>query len=165
MEIKKSQKHIIQCDRVEVTGITDKEKVMRGLECCIDPEVKCCECPYYDYGHCDPDDLRRDALDLLKEKDDGRLIFERRIEMERGEIAKAKTAENKEILDGLDLPKPEYGEEVWDYADRVCEIFKDIILPDDYGNLFEWLDAFDIGKYLEQRFGMDCEEVIKFLMC
>jgi hypothetical protein len=49
--------------------MADREKVIRGLECCIDPEVPCRECPYYNYGHCDPDDVRRDALALLKEQE------------------------------------------------------------------------------------------------
>ena len=46
----------------------EREKVIRGLKCCIDPNVSCCECPYYNYGHCDPDDVRRDALALLREQ-------------------------------------------------------------------------------------------------
>ena len=49
--------------------MADREKAIRGLECCIDPNVSCCECPYYNYGHCDPDDVRRDALALLKEQE------------------------------------------------------------------------------------------------
>lgn len=47
----------------------EREKVKKGLECCIDPEVPCRECPYYDYDHCDPDNVRRDALALLKEQE------------------------------------------------------------------------------------------------
>ena len=47
----------------------DKKKVMQGLECCIDPHVPCHDCPYDNHGHCDPDDLRRDALILLREQE------------------------------------------------------------------------------------------------
>ena len=49
--------------------MADRKKVIRGLECCIDPETPCRECPYYNYGHCDPDDVRRDAFSLLKEQE------------------------------------------------------------------------------------------------
>jgi hypothetical protein len=52
-----------------MTDAEKREKVIRGLKCCIDPEVPCRECPYYNYGHCDPDDVRRDALALLKEQE------------------------------------------------------------------------------------------------
>ena len=49
----------------------DREKVMKGLECCIDinAESSCRECPYYNHERCDPDDVLRDALALLKEQE------------------------------------------------------------------------------------------------
>lgn len=55
--------------RIGGISVADREKVIRGLECCIDPEVPCRECPYYNYGHCDPDDVRRNALSLLNEQE------------------------------------------------------------------------------------------------
>ena len=76
-----------------------------------------------------------------------------------------KIEENKEILDRLDLPKPERGEDVWDYADRVEEMFKDVTLPEDYdGNLFNYLDVYELGDYLGDRFNMICEEEIRHKM-
>lgn len=51
--------------------MTDREKVMKGLECCIDvnTEASCRECPYYNHERCDPDDVLRDALTLLKKQE------------------------------------------------------------------------------------------------
>lgn len=60
-----------------------REKVIRGLECCIDPNVSCCECPYYNYGHCDPDDVRRDALSLLKEQEPRVMTLEELLDVGR----------------------------------------------------------------------------------
>ena len=79
-----------------------------------------------------------------------------------------KIEENKKLLDSLDLPKPEIGEDIWDYADRVEVEFKNVIsviLPEDYdGNLFNYLDAYDLGDYLGDRFNMICEEEIRHIM-
>ena len=76
-----------------------------------------------------------------------------------------KIAGNKEILDKLDLPKPEIGEDVWDYADRIEEMFKDVTLPEDYdGCLFNYLDVYELGDYLGDRFNMVCEEEIRHVM-
>jgi len=76
-----------------------------------------------------------------------------------------KIAENKKLLDGLDLPRPTIGENVWNYISRVEEMFKDVTLPEDYqGELFYWLDSPDLGNYLGDRFHMFCEEVICYLM-
>ncbi len=49
--------------------MADREKVIRGLEYCIDPQALCCKCPYYNYGHCDPDKVRKDAIALLREQE------------------------------------------------------------------------------------------------
>lgn len=76
-----------------------------------------------------------------------------------------KIEENKEILDRLDLPKPERGEDVWDYTDRVEEMFKNVTLPEDYdGNLFNYLDSYDLGDYLGDRFNMICEEEVRHIL-
>ena len=76
---------------------------------------------------------------------------------------KKKTEENKKILDGLDLPKPEVEEDLFDYIDRVRAVVGDIELPEDYGgDIVAWLDMNEFGEYLEKRFGMKCdvEEII-----
>ena len=46
----------------------DREKVIKGLECCTNINMKCEEekCPYWKNDDCS-DDLMRDALSLLKE--------------------------------------------------------------------------------------------------
>lgn len=76
-----------------------------------------------------------------------------------------KIEENKKLLDTLDLPKPEIGEDVWDYADRVEVRFKNVTLPEDYdGNLFNYLDTYDLGDYLGDRFNMICEEEIRHIL-
>lgn len=47
----------------------DREKVIRGLECCYSLFV-CPECPYYGTGEeCDRDQLMLDALALLREQE------------------------------------------------------------------------------------------------
>ena len=49
--------------------MTDREKVLRGLECCIDPlKARCPECPYYPCYDEDTtsEKLLADALVLLK---------------------------------------------------------------------------------------------------
>ena len=50
--------------------MTDREKVIKGLECCAAYEYKCNDCPYQDDGGaedgCYSDELKTDALALLK---------------------------------------------------------------------------------------------------
>lgn len=41
------------------------EEIRKGLECCVDLEYKCFECPYNN-GHCD-DSLERDALAYIRQ--------------------------------------------------------------------------------------------------
>ena len=80
---------------------------------------------------------------------------------------KEKYNENKKILDALDLPKPNFGEELRDYLYRIEEQFKDVELPEDYcGDMIAWLDMEGFGEYLAKRFDMKYEEdmVIKYYM-
>lgn len=50
------------------------ERVAKGLECCIAYDYKCNDCPYRDDGRaedgCYSDELKADALALLKEYDE-----------------------------------------------------------------------------------------------
>ena len=50
--------------------MTDRDKVIKGLECCAAYEYKCNDCPYQDDGgaedDCYSDELYADALALLK---------------------------------------------------------------------------------------------------
>lgn len=49
--------------------MTDREKVIKGLECCLEKECKGGGCPYSEEGSkCDY--LLYDALSLLKEKEE-----------------------------------------------------------------------------------------------
>ena len=52
--------------------MTDRGKVIKGLECCKGYEYKCNDCPYYDpdlEGRCDNESLYDDALALVKEQE------------------------------------------------------------------------------------------------
>ena len=48
----------------------DREKVIKGLECCVAYDYKCNDCPYQDDGGaedgCYSDELKADAIALLK---------------------------------------------------------------------------------------------------
>ena len=50
--------------------MTDREKVIKGLECCVAYDYKCNDCPYQDDGGaedgCYSDELKADAIALLK---------------------------------------------------------------------------------------------------
>ena len=69
--------------------------------------------------------------------------------------------ENMDILDELALPRPENGEDVSIYSNRVREMFKDVKLPEEYDDdIFHWLyDDKAIAHYLERRFRMLAQEV------
>ncbi len=59
--------------------MTNIDKVIEGLECCqYSSKAHCDECPYVNDGLCSIDactaDLASDALDMLKEQEDTRLI-------------------------------------------------------------------------------------------
>lgn len=59
----------------------DREKVLKGLECCIDPlKARCPECPYYPCYDEDTtsEKLLADSLALLKEQEPVKVV--RRIE-------------------------------------------------------------------------------------
>ena len=52
----------------------DREKVIKGLECCTAPGRNCdMRCPYYDEDECEAR-LERDALILLKEQETKQVI-------------------------------------------------------------------------------------------
>lgn len=58
--------------------MTDKEKVIKGLEYCANPEARCSmeKCPYFNlHDHCWVK-LERDALELLKEQEPHVLTLE-----------------------------------------------------------------------------------------
>lgn len=59
----------------------DREKVIKGLECCIDPlKARCPECPYYPCydQETTSEQLLADALELLKGQEPVKVV--RRIE-------------------------------------------------------------------------------------
>ena len=50
--------------------MANREKIIKGLECCTNISMKCEEekCPYWKNDDCS-DDLMRDAISLLKEQE------------------------------------------------------------------------------------------------
>lgn len=74
---------------------------------------------------------------------------------------------NYRFLDTLDLPKPEFEEDLRDYVDRVESMFDGVELPYELNYIFEYTDdQEDLGRYLADRFGMNCMEdvTIKYIM-
>lgn len=68
-----------------------------------------------------------------------------------------------EILDSLDLPEPEQGEDLYDYRDRVEEQFKNIELPPEMqGELFNVMGADEFSAYLHKRYGWIINENITY---
>ena len=67
------------------------------------------------------------------------------------------------ILDSLDLPQPEQGEDLYDYRDRIEEQFKNIELPPEMqGELFNVMSANEFGIYLHKRYGWIINESITY---
>lgn len=67
------------------------------------------------------------------------------------------------ILDSLDLPEPEQGEDLYDYRDRVEEQFKNIELPPEMqGELFNVMSADEFSIYLHKRYGWIINESITY---
>ena len=52
---------------MEVIEVPDIEKVIKGLECCYETQ-NCKECPYFKFNASCQDDMDKDALELLKER-------------------------------------------------------------------------------------------------
>lgn len=68
---------------------------------------------------------------------------------------------NRDFLDTLDLPEPEFGETVADYIDRAERKFDGIEMPEElHGYIFDYLDQIEIGNYLVKRFSniLSCVE-------
>lgn len=42
-----------------------KEKVIQGVKCCINKKAKCYECPFYNDGHTQCDELRQEILQMF----------------------------------------------------------------------------------------------------
>lgn len=49
--------------------MTDREKVIDGLERCAQHSYRCLDCPYEYFGVMCTDNLAQDALELLKEQE------------------------------------------------------------------------------------------------
>lgn len=68
---------------------------------------------------------------------------------------KEKAAQNKLFLDTIDLPVPSEEERLSEYIDRVNERLVGVSIPEDYrGDIFFWLDFFELTEYLIDRFGV-----------
>ena len=71
---------------------------------------------------------------------------------------------NEKFLDALNLDAPYKGEEIQEWKDRMREfICKSCIqLPADMeGELFNFMDNYDIEKYVKKRFGVKSRTVEK----
>lgn len=70
--------------------MTDREKVIKGIECCLTLDSSCGECPYYSYEDIQELDcernLRHDALALLKEHGEQIKNRDKSLEKAREEI-------------------------------------------------------------------------------
>lgn len=76
-----------------------------------------------------------------------------------GEIEK-----NEKILNLLNLDAPYRGEELQEWKDRMRELIRElgIQLPADMdGELFNWMDDYDIERYVKKRFGGRTQTVEK----
>lgn len=60
---------IAGCAERGLSGMADMEKVLKGLELCIDQHKDCHNCCYYHTGVFCTDVLMRDAMELLKEQE------------------------------------------------------------------------------------------------
>ena len=71
--------------------------------------------------------------------------------------------ETIKILDSLDMPEPEQGEDLYDYKDRVEEQYRNIELPPQFENeLFNFINIEEFGDYLHKRYGWIINESITY---
>ena len=70
---------------------------------------------------------------------------------------------NKEVLDKIEFPKPDQGEDFISYICRVEDQYATLKLPPELsGCLFCFLDTHEIGEYLKKRYGWTVEEEIRY---
>lgn len=62
---------------------------------------------------------------------------------------------NEKVLDRLDLPEPEDGQDLRDYKKTAERLFADEILPPEMkGCLFNFMAEDEIAAYLQKRYGV-----------
>lgn len=70
---------------------------------------------------------------------------------------------NKQVLDKIEFPKPDQGEELCEYMDRVRDQYGYMNLPEEMdGDLFCFFGYIDLGEYLHDRYGWDTTEEIRY---
>ena len=70
---------------------------------------------------------------------------------------------NKQVLDKIEFPKPDQGENFHEYLERVEDQYSTMELPPELkGNLFNFLDTYELGEYLKKRYGWSVEEEIQY---
>lgn len=70
---------------------------------------------------------------------------------------------NSNFLDSLPLPKPENGENLLRYEKKIEEMFEHSEMPEEMqGCILNFMDSYDLGKYLERRFGVKIQEEITY---
>lgn len=67
-----------------------------------------------------------------------------------------------DTMNSLSLPEPEQGEDLWDYRDRVEEMFENIELPPPFeGDLFNFTSCEEFAEYLRKYRNIHIQEEIK----
>lgn len=78
---------------------------------------------------------------------------------------KEEIAFNERILDGLDLPEPENGQDLQSYK-KLCELSfaKEILPAEMQGCLFNFMAEDEIAVYLQKRFGVRVVEETRYVI-
>lgn len=78
---------------------------------------------------------------------------------------KEEIAFNERVLDGLDLPEPEDGQDWWSYK-KLCELSfaKEILPAEMQGCLFNFMAEDEIAVYLRKRFGVRVVEETRYVI-
>lgn len=73
------------------------------------------------------------------------------------------SALNKKVLDEIEFPKPDQGEDLNEYLERVESQYATLVLPPELkGFLFNFMDNHDLAEYLEERYGWAIREEIRY---
>jgi len=70
---------------------------------------------------------------------------------------------NKIVLDKIEFPIPDQGENFDEYLDRVKDQYMTLELPPELqGELFCFMSTYELGEYLKKRYGWTVEEEIQY---
>ena len=78
---------------------------------------------------------------------------------------KEEIAFNEKVLDGLDLPEPEDGQDIRDYRELIKDQFRDAVLPEEMeGYLLNFMADDELAVYLQKRFGVRVVEETRYVI-